>query len=240
MSPPTASADHVDRELVEYGPISGWALAALLLGILSGAAIAGPILWFVPVVALVVSLIALKKIRASDRQLSGWHVALLGLLLAIFFGIAGPARTISRIYLLQTRAARFADKFVELLQQHQQLLAFQITLPSGSRKPLAADETDPYAGSPETKKAYDSFLQLPAVQELLAAGSQAKAELLSATLVGSDEFRDDLILKYRLTDPQNPAAKFKIIGMSVRRTLANGSQTEQWQITPPSLQTAND
>src|SRR5262249_49748232 len=105
--PLNTSLSPAERDIVEYGRISGWAVAAILLGLLSAAALAGPILWLIPVLAGVVSIVAMRQIRTSDRQLSGWHLALLGLLLAIFFGLAGPVRTISRQYYMEARAKRF-------------------------------------------------------------------------------------------------------------------------------------
>src|ERR1700690_198777 len=72
MTQPSGSSAQLDRDTIEYGPISGWAFVAVFLGLLSGAGVAGPILWFIPLVAIVISLIAMRKIAASAGQLSGW------------------------------------------------------------------------------------------------------------------------------------------------------------------------
>ena len=165
MSQPIGSSAQLDRDPIEYGPISGWAFVAVFLGLLSGAAVAGPILWFIPLFAVVISLIAMRKIATSAGQLSGWNLALLGLLAAVFFGIAGPAHTFSRQYYLQARAARFGEKFIELLEQNQPLPAFQCTLPPGLRKPLARRRrSEVFAKTPDRKAAYDDFLENPAGQ----------------------------------------------------------------------------
>ena len=82
-------SDEVGRD-TGYRTISGWAIAGLLLGILSAAAVVGPILWLIPVFAIVVSAIGLRQIKNSQGQMSGWSLAVLGLLLALFFGAAGP------------------------------------------------------------------------------------------------------------------------------------------------------
>jgi hypothetical protein len=235
MSQPTASSAQVDRDIVEYGRFSGWALVALLLGLLSAAAIAGPILWFIPLLGIVISLVAMKKIKASDCQLSGWHVALLGLLLSLFFGMAGPARTVSRRYYLETRAAHFAVKFMELLQQNQPAAAFQLTLPAGARKPIAADGADADEKNPSAKKAYDDFLALAPVKSLLRMGPQAKLELLSSTISASGDAQDEVVVRYRIHNPEVNGAKSTTVLMDVQRTLAYSSQTEQWRIVPWAL-----
>src|SRR4051812_42983597 len=103
MQSHTELSPQVDRDLVEYRSLSPWAVAAVLLGVLSATAVIGPLLWFIPVTAVMVSLTALWKISASQGQRLGRGAALLGLMLAIFFGLAGPARTLSRQYWLETR-----------------------------------------------------------------------------------------------------------------------------------------
>ncbi len=225
-----------DRDIVDYGRISGWALAAILLGLLSAAAIVGPILWFIPVMAAIVSIVAMRRIQASEHLLSGWYLALLGLLLAVFFGAAGPARTLSRQYLLQVRASHFAAKYLELLVQNQPLAAYQFTLSAGSRLVIEPGQTEPKDKSPDTKKKYDEFLTLAAVKTLLAAGPSAKIEPLSATFVIGDESRDDVGVKFRVVPPAGADSKPTDVLMYVERTLAYGSHTEQWQILARTMQ----
>lgn len=236
MSQPSVSSARVERDIVEYGRFSGWALAALLLGVLSATAIVAPLLWSIPVLALVISLIAMKKIKTSEGRLTGWRVALLGLLLAVFFGMAGPVHTASRRYLIETRAAHFAAKFMQLLQQHQPLEAFQLTRPAAARTPLTPGQTDPYAKDPAAKKAYGEFLDLALVKMLLDAGQQAKIDLLSATYYAGDDSRDLATVKYQIQTPEKSGGvKSTALFMYVERTLAYGSHTEQWRIIPPAL-----
>ncbi len=90
MSQPTATPAHGDTNIVEYGPYSGWSFVAFGLGVLSIAALAAPILWLIPGVTIVVALAAMRKIKRADPPLSGWYLALLGLIMACFFAAAGP------------------------------------------------------------------------------------------------------------------------------------------------------
>jgi hypothetical protein len=238
MTQPSGSSAQLDRDTIEYGPISGWAFVAVFLGLLSGAAVAGPILWFIPLVAVVISLIAMRKIAASAGQLSGWKLALLGLLAAVFFGIAGPARTFSRQYYLQARAVRFGEKFIDLLEQNQPLTAFQCTLSPGLRKPLSADESDVFAKTPDRKAAYETFLKIPSVKALLDAGPRAKVNLLSARYVGSSEIEDAVAINYQIATPDD-GGKSTVVQLDAIRMISNGS-TEQWRIIPPASTETSD
>jgi hypothetical protein len=240
MSTTTGSSAFGDREILEYGPYSGWAFAALALGVLSAAALGGPTLWFIPVLALLVALVAMYKIKTSQRQLSGWHLAVLGLLLAVFFGIAGPTRTISRRYYLDARAARFAARFIELLQQNQTLAAFQLTQAVGLRKPLAAGQTAPSLKDTSATAEYAEFLKLATVKSLLDAGAQAKVEFLSAVLVGGSDSRDDVRVFYHIQLPSEGASKSITVFMDVQRTLSYNNHVEQWHIVAPVLREIGD
>jgi hypothetical protein len=223
----------VGRETA-YRTISGWAIAALVLGIFSGAAVLGPILWLIPVFGLAVSWISLRKIKNSEGQLSGGGVAVLGLLLALFFGAAGPARTITRRVWLESRAERFAQAFIDLLERDKPFAAHQLTRPAASRKPFTVDEPDPYAKDPDAKKDYDAFLKLDAVKFLLAEKKQAEAKLLSSDNVLGDERSDIVAVAYQLSAPSSETKPFAVF-LYLERTLAYGTQTEQWRIISPAF-----
>lgn len=236
MSQPTASSAQVDREVDQYRRFSGWALASLLLGFLSGGAVAGPILWFLPLLAIAVSLLAMQKIRSSEHQLYGWHIALLGLLLAVFFGMAGPARTISRRYYIEKRAAHFAEKFMDKLVENQPEDAFQFTIPPGGRKPITGNSPKAVEMNADLKKAHDDFFKLATVKTLLESAGHKKVELLSTVFTGSDEAQDIITVTFQVRDTQDSAAKPKTVVMGVQRTLTSTAHSEEWRILPWALQ----
>ncbi len=129
MGPQAEISPQVERDLESYRAPSMWGPVALLLGIISAVAVIGPLLWILPVTAAIFAVVALWRIRASGGQLLGRGMAVLGLVLAIFFGMAGPARTLSREYWLETRADRFAHGFIEVLENGKKYEAHQLTKP---------------------------------------------------------------------------------------------------------------
>src|SRR5262245_11838169 len=164
MSQAVHLSARVEPEVVEYRSLSGWAMAALVLGLLSPAAIVAPILWLIPAMGFVAALIAMWSIAAAQGQKSGWYLAVLGLLLAIFFGVAGPARAITRNIWLQTRAERIAHVFVDLLRQAKPLEAHELTKLASQRKPLAPNTLEQIQKNPDMKREYDRFLNCELVK----------------------------------------------------------------------------
>ncbi len=129
---------------------------------------------------------------------------------------------------------KFAQAFIELLEQGKPFAAHQLTRPAATRKPFAVEEPDPYAKDPDAKKDYDAFLKLDAVQFLLAEKDQAEAKLLSANYAMGDDRSDIVAVTYRLSARSSEIKPMEVL-MYLERTLAYGTQTEQWRIIPPAF-----
>ncbi len=232
MSQAVHLSSRVEPEFVEYRSLSGWAVAALVLGLLSPAAIIAPILWLIPAMGIVAALVAMRSIKAAQGQKSGWYLALLGLLLAFFFGTAGPARAITRNLWLETRAERLARVFLGLLQQNKPLEAHELTKTASHRKPLGPNALELIEQNPDMKREYDRFLNGQLVKTLLEQGETVEIELSSASLLGSSERQDVLTVPYRIEskDPGKPLSLSGEIGLE--RTTELMTEKEQWRIMP--------
>ncbi len=220
----------VEQTGVEYHAISGWAIAALVVGILSAAALIGPLMWSIPALGICLAIVAMWRVSASGGELTGWNLALFGLILSLLFGSAGPAKTITRHYWLQVRAERFADGFLDLLQQNQPYVAQQFTLHPALRKLAAADLPGAIAKDEQAQKSFNQFISREPAKTLLEFGKKAKLELLSSAVVSEDS-RDDVAVIYRISPPAEPGARKPFtITLIVERSLSYPARTEQWQI----------
>jgi hypothetical protein len=222
----------VEAELVEYRGLSGWAVAALVLGLLSPTAILTPLLWLVPVIGIVVALVAMRNIKMAQGQKTGWYVALLGMLLSIFFGAAGPARAISRNIWLETRAQRLARVFVDLLRENKPLEAHELTKTGSQRKQPAPNALEVIEKNPDMKREYDRFLKNDLVKALLEQGEKAQIESLSVSFLSSDEGRETMIVHYHITS-SDPAQPLSFPGEIVlQRSTEQLTGKEQWRVMP--------
>jgi hypothetical protein len=66
-----ALPEHPDPDLAAYRPVSGWGIAALVVGLASAAALAHPLLWCVPLLGLGLSIVALRRIERSQVKVLG-------------------------------------------------------------------------------------------------------------------------------------------------------------------------
>ena len=89
----TDLAEHPQLEHYEqYRSLSTSAVASLIVGLLSSAAILDWSLLAIPLVGIALSTYALLKVRSHRDELSGEALARTGLVLSLLFAVLGPAR----------------------------------------------------------------------------------------------------------------------------------------------------
>ncbi len=176
------ASEHLDPGVAEYRPISGWALAALFIGLLSFVALLHPLLWSVPMAGVVVSLVALRRISRSDVPVVGRKAALVGLAFSLLYGVAAPARVASRDYWLCARAERLANTFMDLIRSRKTAEAYALMRQSLEKKPLKPAPGSPEAKQPEPKSQRELFASTEPVKTLLSLDPKAQLERLSTTI----------------------------------------------------------
>ncbi len=78
--------------VVRYRALSSAAVASLIVGVLSIAALLDPIMVAIPLIGIVLSVYAMRSCTRRSEELSGRRLAVVGLALSGFFVVAGPAR----------------------------------------------------------------------------------------------------------------------------------------------------
>ena len=99
----------------EYRSLSSLAVVALVLGLCSFAALAGPLLAPIPVAGIGAAVAALVKIRRSAEALTGAGLARCGLLLSCALLVAVPVRDFVRNRMIGGQVDAAAARWTELL-----------------------------------------------------------------------------------------------------------------------------
>jgi hypothetical protein len=221
--------EHPDPDLIDYRPVSGWAVAALLCGLTSILALVHPLLWCLPISGAVVSLVALRRIGRSGVKLLGRKAALIGLAFSVIYGIAAPVRLKTREHWLVARADRLADEFLEDLRTRQLDQAFALMLRSvekvPSHRPTAGDKADS-----EPQDARQLFFSEQPVATLLSLGAQARAVRLETAILTPEDIRQPVGVLYRI---QNAAASDSnpLEVLIYVEQIFDGEGQERWWIT---------
>jgi hypothetical protein len=180
-----------DEQVAEYRSISGWAVAGLIMGLLSPLALADPMLWAVPIAAGMVCLGAFGQIKQKAPALIGRKAALVGLWLAVFSLTAAYSDWVYFRWRIRDEARQAAGFWFELLAKDRPELAFQLTVLPRVRHALDDRIWEFYVDSDKDKtKWFTDFKKYIApakteespnlVRALLALGNSAEVRCLGA------------------------------------------------------------
>jgi hypothetical protein len=173
--PPAEPAFHSDdvEHVADYQSLSVLALFSLLIGLTSPLSLFGKGFLLLPLSGIALSLIAMRRIAASEGRLAGRWAASIGLVLCVLAGAGAVARNSVARHMRTNQAENFARAWLMRITSDQLEQAFKLTY-DGAR-PLAPRE--PGMPPPE-KTPFEIFISDPCIQKITAAGKDAAVELV--------------------------------------------------------------
>ena len=227
--------DHDDAEAARYQALSSLAVVGLVLGMLGFAALFEPWLWVVPLLGLLTSGLALRRIARDAPALSGRRTALAGLVLSVLFSAAVPANWLVYRWLVRCEAQRFAACWFEFLADGQPQKAHQLTQHPAYRQPLDERLADWYQrrrGRLDQLQWYvaasPSEPRWP-VHTLLTLGNKARVRYHQTTDQTRAGRRDLLCQVYAVTYEKDGREKSFFVELHLERWQLDSSRAN-WQI----------
>jgi hypothetical protein len=162
-APETRFTSEQEPQAEKYRPLSGLAVTAFLLGLLSPAAILGMYALVIPILGAGLAAAAVWRIHAGREDLSGRRLALVGLALSLFFAAWPIAESVGRQWLVAREAKQFCDGWLQLLKDGKVHEAHQWTLAPGERVPESLPLDTYYRDSESSQEAARQFFNLTPV-----------------------------------------------------------------------------
>lgn len=153
------------------------AIIGLGLGLLSVSLYLFSAVWLItlPLAGIIVSSVALYRVKNSDNALAGANVARAGLAFSLVCGLSWTTMQITTNMIIQAEATTFVHKWLECMRDGKEGLAFICTVRPGSRPPeLRAEDLDlrniraKYPA--EQGAAFDTFRAVPLIELLIRGG----------------------------------------------------------------------
>jgi len=164
---------HQDDQVVDYRPLSVLAVVALVLGVISLAALLSLSLVILPLAGVLLSLLALARIRWLDTELLGRVPAMIGLALSLFSLSASSADAWFTRQRVVDQAERYAQRWFAALVRGDMELAMQLhDLPPASPTPHGGNlpgHRHDHHGEPATPA--QQYRQRPLVARLYGRGN---------------------------------------------------------------------
>jgi hypothetical protein len=227
--PPVHITDPQDAQLAEYRALAGQAVLALIFGLLSPVALIDPLLWAVPLLGLLFSVWALRRIKRYAPAMIGRKAALSALALSLLFAAAAPADWLLYRKLVGDEARQVADLWFRCLLDDQPQKAHQLTMAPQFRQPLGNKPWDFYRGNPRWRQALEDYVQLPLIRTLLALGPRALVRFYQTAGQARDNENDAVDLLYAVTYEESGERKSFFVSVRLLRTkLASGGA--DWRI----------
>ncbi len=211
------ASEHDDLE--SYRTLTPWAIVSLIFGLLSGLASLTPILWILPLAAVISGALALRSIRVHAPRLLGRNLALGGLALGLIFGVSGPARILSRNYWLESRAIQAADEWLAFISHGEPEKAYMVTQAYSQRQPLDASLAHYLHVDAETQRQYDEYLSRPDIKTLMDARDSIRVTSRHAITQDSEGRADVVLCQYEVQFQREQKTMQITLFVSVERTL---------------------
>lgn len=141
-----ASSDLGDDRTGDYRSISGLAVAAAVVGVLSAASLLGPALWIVPLVGVALAVAALREIGRRGSVKVGVVPAVVGLALAVGFGAQAVSQHVAREWIVEWRADAAASEFARAIAEGR--LGDARTMCGPTALSAAGDDLEAFAALP--------------------------------------------------------------------------------------------
>lgn len=224
----------------DYRPVSGLAVAAAVVGAVSAVSFVGPGLWFVPVIGIVLSVLAIRTISRPGVELLGHGAAVAGLALSIGVGCAAVSAWLVSWQLAKDRAVAVAESWAGEIRGGRLLVARSML--SEMMRPavmtVSTDEDVPSLAIDDFVSNERLFRGLPVVAALLECGAAAVArgsfyEFVAESQEQREEWR--VRLKVSPCPAENRASDELSLFVHLRRTMLRDAQTwwgwqDHWDI----------
>jgi hypothetical protein len=223
--------ESADEEVARYRALSSLALVGLLAGLLSPLAMFSSLLWLVPLAAMVVSGLALRRIAARRSDLVGRPAALAGLVLGVTFLVAAPVSDMLYRHFLRQQARQFAQIWIDAVRQGDKFKAHHLMIEPGRRLPLESNLAVYYAKKPQWQRMLDEFCKEPAMKLLFALGPKAEIRFYETAAEGRTDIYDVVKQTYAVTyEDAEKQQKTFFITLVLQRSVNTGSRQANWTL----------
>ena len=132
---------HDDQQSeIAYAPLSKTALIALLLSVFSAASVVSFLFWFLGIMSIVIALLSLHIFKRNRGNLKGRSLAVIGLIVGIFFTGWGLARFTSHQWWIYRHAEQYTTDWLHWVEDGKLTKAYEHISESASQARSNAPE----------------------------------------------------------------------------------------------------
>lgn len=219
---------YLDPDVEFHGQPQALALVTLALGLSSFLACFHAVFWILPIMAVVLGSISLFTLARSPDKI-GRKAALVGMFLAILIGSMTISRHVTRQQWVSTHARRYANLWLQLIQQNKLKEAHQLHLPQVSRAGPGVSLDEHYAEQ-LLQEEFEGFYSSAPLQTFVEVAPRATIEFVGQTGYQPTASHDDVGLRYVARYQENDASKELKIDLVMRRQFRLEQGISSWYL----------
>lgn len=221
--------DSQDAEFAAYRPFAFQSIVGFFFGILSPLAFVNEGFWLAPVVGLIFSWWALRRIARGDAVTTGRRLAQIGFVLSLVFLVAAPTDMLVYRRAVCSEARHVSEIWFRYLTHGEPQKAFQLVIPPQMRQTSDEKLWDSYNSDARLQGGLKNYVQNPLVRTLLALGPRATVRFYE-TAEQKDEDRVVLVTSlFAVTyEEEGEKKSFFVSVQAMRMRLPDGSA--EWRI----------
>lgn len=219
-----------------YQELCGRAVSALALGLASPLAVVHVAFWPLPLIALALSVSALKRIHDLSPDVKGRGIALSALALSLIFGISGPVQPLLYRYSMRAQATSMAAEWFACLRRGDAAAAKQLTVPDWFRS-TAGVSIDNYKARMTVQGGHKAYPEQPPVKLLLGLGNSAHVRLYQHLGVTYNDFDETDRVEdiYSVFDSSAAEPVGGFIKLTITRRLDLMHRVRSWEVSKAEL-----
>ncbi len=217
--------------------MSASAILGLILALVSSAAFAHPVLWCLPVAAVIVNLLALARIASQAPRLLGRSVALLGLSLSLAIGAAAPTHYVASNLRTRYEAQHVVRAWLDDVRQHKFEAAVELMLEPYRRLGPTDDPVPFYRDEPRALAALRELAERPLVSAIASLGMDSQVRYLDTPAYQLTLHKERVVSLWAVTYKAEGKLKTILVRASVERDLQGQRGRDSWWITKVDMVT---
>jgi hypothetical protein len=220
-----------------YRAVSVLAIVSLLVSLLAVLAFWHPVLWVVPIAAVVLGLLAVVRIDRRENELLGRGLAILAICFSLFTLSAAASRYATINYRARTAAQELGLRWFEALRNGNPELAAQLSMEPLQRESDGTDLQAFYRGEPGASDYLKRFVNDAVVKALLKLGTSARVRFLETVEHLDDGRKERFYGIYAVTYEEGGELKTFFVQLGLVRFVASPRQAAHWWVSRDTLLT---
>lgn len=220
--------------VVRYRTVSRTAVASLLLGLLSAAALSSKLMWCVPIVGVTLAIVALWTISKRESVVLGRRAAQIGLALSLLFLTSATTGHLVRQLTLRQQARPHTTKWLEMVREGRLREAHQMYLPQSERQQLGTNLKNYYEATREAREDKEYFFTQSPLIDIVELGRQGQLRFEAneevARIRESGENMDLIVQRYAVDYEVDGRPQTLSFLISIARAYDSQHGEARWRI----------